>query len=177
MSASRFDPSRPLHLWASGFTRRWHMNAVMSGCDDFNAAHQGRCAMLIVALFPAHSHALLRAAVTHDAAEFVVGDLSGPFKAHGGDWVRDHGDAEAEVLWDMGLASRLTPFEQRCLKLVDRLDAVLFVQLRAPHEARRNGWPEVCTWCEEAARDLGCGDQVSEMIGQSRRGAYEGGEA
>ena len=167
--------ARPFHLWASGLARRWHMNAVMSDVDDFNCAHQGRCAMLVIVLFPNHSLALLRAAVTHDSAEFVVGDLQQPFKAEGGDLVADHADLEGDVLARMGLAFYLNEFEQRCLKLVDRLDAFLFVQLRAPHEARRNGWPRVRDWCLDEAAELGCGEAVAGLFWDSEGGAYEGG--
>ncbi|WP_127111960.1 hypothetical protein [Shimia sediminis] len=167
--------ARPLHLWASGFARRWHMNAALSGADDFNCAHQGRCAMLVIVLFPDHSLTLLRAAVTHDAAEFVVGDLSQPFKAVGGGLVADHASLEGDVLTRMGLACDLSEFEQRCLKLIDRIDAVLFVQLRAPQEARRNGWPEVQDWCLGEAAQLGCGEAVAGLFWDSECRAYEGG--
>ena len=77
--------------------------------------------MLVIVLFPDHSLALLRAAVTHDAAEFVVGDLSQPFKAVGGGLVADHASLEGDVLTRMGLACDLSEFEQRCLKLIDRI--------------------------------------------------------
>ncbi|PIE15159.1 MAG: hypothetical protein CSA68_07355 [Rhodobacterales bacterium] len=164
-------------MWASGFTRRWHMNAALSGVDDFNCAHQGWCAMLVIALFPNHSIELLRAAVTHDAAEFVVGDLSQTFKAVGGGLVDDHAALEGDVLRQMGLACDLSEFEQRCLKLIDRLDAVLFVQLRAPQEARRNGWPEVQDWCLAEADQLGCGVAVAGLFWDSECLAYDGGAA
>lgn len=167
--------NRPLHLWASGFTRRWHMNAAMSGFNDLNCAHQGRCAMLVIALFPDHSLALLRAAVTHDAAEFVVGDLSQPFKAVGGGLVADHASLEGDVLARMGLACDLSEFEQRCLKLIDRIDAALFVQLHAPQEARRGGWRDVQDWCLGEAAKLGCGNVVAGLFWDSESRAYEGG--
>lgn len=169
------DLARPYHLWASGFTRRWHMNAALSWLDDYDCAHQGRCAMLVMALFPDHSPSLLRAAVTHDAAEFMVGDLSAPFKRAGGKVAQDHGALEAEVLAAMGLDFDLSKFERRCLKLVDRIDGLLFVMLRAPHEAQRDGWPGVRDWCVVEAVSLGCGDAVTGLFWDADAGAHEGG--
>lgn len=166
--------SRPLHVWASGFTRRWHMNAVMSRFDDFNCGHQGRCATLVISLFPDFSRELLAAAVTHDSAEFVVGDLSEPFKATGGDLVDGHALLETDIRTQMGLGFTLSEENQRRLKLVDRLDAYLFVQLNAPHEARRNGWPEVQAWCMLEAHKLGCDVKVAGLVWDSEAGAYEG---
>jgi len=167
------DLARPYHLWASGFTRRWHMNAALSRVDDLVCAHQGRCAVLVMALFPWHSLALLRAAVTHDAAEFVVGDLSAPFKKRGGGLVGDHAEIEAEMLAGMGLAQVLDATQIRYLKLVDRIDSCLFVDLYAPHEARRNGWPELKNWCVQEAFNLECGNAVSGLFWDSEAGAHE----
>lgn len=165
---------RLLHLWASGFARRWHQNAVMSVFEDFNCAHQGRCGVLVIALFPDHSHDLLKAVITHDAAEFVVGDLSQDFKKVGGELVSGHALQECNVLNRMGFGFDLSPTDRRRLKLVDRLDAYLFVQLRAPHEVLRNGWPEANAWLRQESRTLGCGEAVRGLLWDSERGAYEG---
>lgn len=151
-------------LWMSGFARRWHMNPAMSHIEDFNYGHQGRCAMLVIALFPDHSISLLRAAVTHDAPEVRVGDLSKDMKECGGEAVEAHAILERRVLGAMGFAEDLSCFDEKRLKLVDRLDAFLFVQVRYPAEVQRNGWPEDRAWLLSQSKLLGCADVVSATL-------------
>lgn len=159
-------------LWASGFTRRWHMNPAMSCFDDYVCGHQGRCGQLVVSLWPDHSIGLLRAAVTHDAAESRVGDWSRPFKECGGDLVALHAALERAVLAAMGFAQDLTRCDAQRLQLVDYLDAFLFVQLRHPAEAARNGWPEAQAWLLVRAAELGCAAQVRGILTASAGGDF-----
>lgn len=159
-------------LWATGFTRRWHMNPAMSCFDDYNCGHQGRCAQMVITLFPDHSIQLLRAAVTHDAAESRVGDLARPFKDCGGDLVAAHAELEGQVLRAMGFAEPLTLDEANCLQLIDYLDAFLFVQLRNPLEANRNGWPAAREWLLWQSHDLGCRDAVAAILDASQAGDF-----
>lgn len=159
-------------LWASGFTRRWHMNAAMSCFDDYICGHQGRCAQLVISLYPDHSIELLRAAATHDAGESRVGDLSRPFKECGGDLVALHAALEARVLAAMGFAEDLSRFDVKRLQLVDYLDAFLFVQLRNPAEAGRNGWPEARAWLLWQSEILQCSDEVCLMLAASAVGDF-----
>lgn len=164
--------ARHYALWASGFTRRWHMNAAMSCFDDYNCGHQGRAAMLVIVLFPDHSHALLRAAVTHDAPESQVGDLARPFKECGGDVVVAHAALEAQILKLMGFDQGLSHDDAARLKLVDYLDAYLFVQLRNPLEVTRNGWPEALIWLVDQAKRLGVDSEVLEILDASDLGDH-----
>jgi len=150
--------------WRSGFVRRYHMNPEMAVFDDLTSAHQGRCGMLVINLWPDHSPSLLRAAVTHDAAEFVVGDLSRPFKRTGAKVVCDHADLEAVELGRMGLAEVLSPGDQARLKLVDMLDSYLFVALRCPRLLAGDGWPEMRLEIGQAADALRVGREVSHMM-------------
>lgn len=159
-------------LWASGFTRRWHMNAAMSCFDDYICGHQGRCAQLVISLYPDHTIELLRAAVTHDAGESRVGDLSRPFKECGGDLVALHAALESRVLAAMGFAEDLSRLDVLRLQLVDYLDAFLFVQLRHPAEAGRNGWPEAREWLLSQSKLLDCADVVSDMLHASLLGDF-----
>ena len=156
-------------LWMSGFTRRWHMNPAMSRFDDYVCGHQGRCAQLVISMFPDHSLALLRAAVTHDAAEYFVGDLAAPFKAWGGEFVEMHADLEHGVLDRMGFAQQLCFKDRDRLGFVDRLDALLFVRLHNPVEAAREGWPEVEAMLREMAQGLGCVDALHGLLAASKR--------
>ncbi len=159
-------------LWMSGFARRWHMNPAMSHIEDFNCSHQGRCALLVIALFPDHTVELLRAAVTHDAPEVRVGDLSKDLKKCGGEAVDAHAALERRVLGAMGFAEDLSHLDKRRLKLVDRLDAFLFVQVRHPAEAGRNGWPEDRAWLLSESCLLGCSDVVSSTLAAAFAGDF-----
>lgn len=156
--------------WMSGFARRWHMNPMMSRHDDLVCAHQGRCGQLVIMLWPDHSIELLRAAVTHDAAEIMVGDLSGPFKASGEEVVQKHAQLEDSVLRAMGFAQDLTDLDRERLRFVDQLDAYLFVQLHCPQEVTRNGWTKVGDWLLESAKALGVGAVISDMLGDALMG-------
>ncbi len=162
--------SRPYALWATGFTRRWHQNPELSHLDDLTCAHQGRCALLVMAIFPDHSLDLLRAAVTHDAGERWVGDLSAPFKRVGGPLIKQHAQLEEEILAKIGFGFVLGYFDAQRLQLVDKLDAYLFVQLRAPDVLKRNGWVEAFQWILEEAEALDCRELVRDCIldGQAR---------
>lgn len=151
-------------LWLSGFVRRWHMNPSLSDLDDYTCAHQGRCAMLVIALFPDHSHDLLRAAVTHDGAEVRVGDLSAPFKDCAGDLVQAHAALEHIQLDCMGLRVDLVPDDWDRLKLVDRLDAYLFIALRRPTELHQPDWRDATFSLEAMAGQLGVHDQVFDLL-------------
>lgn len=159
-------------LWASGFTRRWHMNAAMACFDDYICGHQGRCALLVISIYPDHTIELLRAAVTHDAGESRVGDLSRPFKECGGDLVALHAALEYRVLAAMGFAEDLSRLDALRMQFVDYLDAFLFVQLRHPAEAKRNGWPEAHDWLLDQSEYLGCQSAVSSMLADSLLGDF-----
>jgi hypothetical protein len=150
--------------WASGFVRRWHVNAVMSRYDDYVCAHQGRCGQLVIDIFPDHSLNLLRAAVTHDMGEFVVGDLPAPFKRVGGAVVQQHAEIECRVRRAYQVDFGLTDDDERRLKFIDGLDAYLFVCLREPREITRSGWPNVRLWLERVAHELGVSAVLSELM-------------
>lgn len=159
-------------VWSSGFVRRWHMNPAMSCFDDYICGHQGRCGQLVISLYPDHNADLLRAAVTHDFGESRVGDLSRPFKECGGDLVAQHAALESRVLTAMGFNKKLSRFDSMRLQLVDYLDAFLFVQLRHPAEAGRNGWPEARDWLVSQSDLLGCGDAVANLLKASSAGDF-----
>lgn len=158
-------------LWRSGFVRRWHMNPDMADCGDTTAAHQGRCAMLVIALFPDHSRELLHAAVTHDAAEVVVGDLSAPFKRAGGraaEVALAHAEVEAEVLERVGLAVDLDELDAARLTLVDRLDAYLMARHHRPQILARDDWREDRERLLDMATELGVFAQMVALFALAR---------
>lgn len=139
--------------WRSCFVRRWHSNPDMSDLHDENGAHQGRCAMLAIKLFPDCSRDLLVACVTHDAAEWFVGDL--PYTRRDQSFAAALDEAEARAIEGMGLGLVLTAEDKRRLKFVDRLDAYLFAAHRRPHVLVGDGWPEHGEWLRREWQDTG----------------------
>lgn len=155
----------PLDLWRASFTRRWHMHPDMSNTDDLICAHQGRCAILVLILFPDASPDLLKAAVTHDMGEYAVGDLAAPFKAVGGDLIAQHRDLEDVVRDRMGFGVALSEADRTRLGLVDRLDAYLFVALRQPHLLATSVWKSAWHSLDFDACRSEVEDVVLDMMG------------
>lgn len=145
-------------VFNAGRVRRWHTNPDMSWTDDYNDAHQGRVARIILALHPAPSIFLLAAALTHDDGELRSGDMCVDVKNTNPDVyqqikeIEDRGSCE---IW-----SRREPHEsllnaqnREWLKFADRLDAYMWMKHRNPKLATRPDWVEarefLMTFAEE----------------------------
>lgn len=118
--------------------RRWHSNANIDLRDSLDtiAAHQARVSDLCHSLAARMGHDLTRsdllhAALHHDAAEAVLGDMPGPAKDRFPALAAAYAKAELSVLVEMGLTWNLTRREQDMLDLCDKLDAYCW--------ARRHG--------------------------------------
>jgi 5'-deoxynucleotidase YfbR-like HD superfamily hydrolase len=124
--------------------RRWHSNADPRLRDtlDTIAAHQARVATLCHSLAAAMGHALtdsdlIRAALHHDAAEAVLGDMPGPAKERFPALAAAYAKAELAVLIEMGLTWNLTRREQDMLDICDKLDAYTWAR---KHGATGDEW-------------------------------------
>ena len=114
---------------------RWHCNAdprLRNSGDTVNA-HARRVQMLCHGLAAFLGHDLLRsdllfAALHHDAAEAVVGDMPGPAKERFPALAAAYEKAELAVLIEMGLTWNLTRLESDMLHLADKLDAYLWAR-------------------------------------------------
>lgn len=158
-----------LDLWLSGAVRRWHCNPVISGSGQTLADHQGRCAQLVLALWPDASMALVYAALHHDVGEYLAGDLSADFKKWADPAVIDaHAAVEAQARDKIcGRAwPDLTEDEALALKLVDRLEALIFARIHHPAEFDRaiSGWLKAQDRVVQMARQLGVGDAVDILL-------------
>lgn len=118
--------------------RRWHTqsNIALRDSLDTVAAHQVRVAGLCHRLaahmgYPLTDSDLLHAALHHDEAERVLGDMPSPAKARFAALADAYAAAESAILADMGLSWTLTPKEEQMLHLCDKLDAYTW--------ARRHG--------------------------------------
>lgn len=118
----------------AGETKRFHTWPVLR--QQNVAEHSWHVAMLLWFIFgndePGLRMPLMMAALTHDAAEWKVGDLPSPGKRamseHFPDFREKWGEMEQGILkeyaWDW--ESLLEPWELAALKLVDSMDGALY---------------------------------------------------
>lgn len=125
-------------MWRGGYTARYHTHATLT--TDTVGHHSYNVACIIMALRPNASAQLLRAALKHDMAEHVVGDMPAPAKRGLPDYVSRPipGDGpatfrevfaamEADHMNAAGVATEpLLDSEEWVLKLADSLDGMRF---------------------------------------------------
>ena len=110
---------------------RWHAHADhrLRDSGDTIDTHQLRVASLCVSLaarigYQLHDNNLVDAALHHDEAERVLGDMPGPAKYNYPALAAAYAEAEKQVLTEMGYDWTLTDKEQDMLTLCDKYDAV-----------------------------------------------------
>ena len=125
----------PSELWLSGRVMRWHTNPRLAGTGDRLDGHHARVAQIILEKHPEPSVALLRAALTHDAGEMIVGDIPSGMKRDMPDVAERHALVEA-VSRDTiaGVFPDLSESEETWLRYADRLDAYLWASWHARHQ-------------------------------------------
>jgi len=153
-------------LWASGFVNRWHSHPDprLRNAMDTTAAHSQRVAILCDQLFPDEIKHHVVAAMYHDAAECVTGDV--PYTAKQSDpALRASLDkSEDQFLADHLIKSWSDHFYAE-VKLCDGLDAILFVQMVAPDLLDRDDFKAQCRSVLNLAVSLGVDHDVANMIG------------
>jgi 5'-deoxynucleotidase YfbR-like HD superfamily hydrolase len=132
-------------LWHAASVRRWHQNPALAHTHQTIADHQGRCVLLLLALHPAPSLALLRAVATHDIGERVAGDLSSDFKRAAPVLAARHAEVEADARAELFAPDwPLTEDEAAWVKLVDQLDAHCWCLAFAPMRVLPASGPAGC---------------------------------
>jgi hypothetical protein len=114
MTVLRFHASQDARLRNYGDTIPWHQRRVRSWCIEI-------CSSLGVDVSPD----LDKAALNHDQAERVLGDMPGPAKERFPALAAAYAKAEFQVLTEMGLTWNLTRQEADILALADKADAWL----------------------------------------------------
>jgi 5'-deoxynucleotidase YfbR-like HD superfamily hydrolase len=114
---------------------RWHChpNPLLRLSGDTVAKHARRVQIMCHGLAAWIGHDLTRsdllfAALHHDAAEAVVGDMPGPAKERFPVLAAAYEYAESQVLKEMGLTWNLTRLESDMLCFCDKLDAYLWAR-------------------------------------------------
>ena len=152
-------------LFNAGRVRRWHSNPDMSWTDDYNDAHQGRVARLILFLNPKPSVFLLAEALTHDDGELRAGDMTRDTKNANPElraMVRQVEKKGRFEIWGNidDINERLTPTEIKWLELCDKLDAHCWMLHKNPSLRKLSDWVKERSKILLIAEELGCEDSV-----------------
>lgn len=126
-------------MWHGGETRRYHGFRMLM--EDTVGYHSYNVVCIILKVMPDASAALLRAAIKHDMAEHIVGDMPAPSKRAAPDyhlggsessnrmtfreWFGDH-EAKTAAEHGVQLEEELTDEEAWLLKFADSLDGMRF---------------------------------------------------
>jgi len=143
---------------------RWHCypDERLRNSGDTIDGHQTRvwklCVEFAVALKLKDRSELIFAAINHDEAEKVLGDMPGPAKERFPALAAAYAEAEKIVMYEMGLQWSLTDQEAAILHLADKLDGELW--------ARKHGvtGSHDCDKLQSMADDLGLGEMVMGML-------------
>lgn len=148
-----------------GDVTRWHANADdrlrLSG--DTITAHEIRCVLMLNQLHPTAPERLREIVRYHDEAERLVGDMPYPAKMRFPALRVAYAAAEAIVMREMGHPVPETLTERQWLKLVDRLDAQMWMTRHAPELAANDEWQDSARKIADLADALGVGAAVKAM--------------
>lgn len=124
-------------MWKGGYTKRYHTQRTL--VEDTVGHHSFNVGCIIMHIWPEARAELLKAALLHDVAEHVMGDMPAPAKRALPDYVDHMNDGEAvsfrEVFGQQeegfmaaaGIAyPALYPDEEWVLKIADSLDGMRF---------------------------------------------------
>ena len=135
---------------------RNHTTLVPNGAGYNNGAHIGNCIQLLLLTFPQAGPNLVRHTVFHDYPEHVTGDIVGDAKVKFPelkdivDHIENQIDEEYQILkgWDM------TPYENKILKVVDRLELFLWCREQAELGCRAPRFLNMCKRVDVAIFDF-----------------------
>jgi len=151
-------------VFASGRVRRWHTNLDLSCTEDYNDAHQGRVARIILALHPDPSAGLICAALTHDDGERGPGDLSTDAKKNPELRAIVEAEERKTAVKTWGKIWWLESDEQKWLKFADRLDAYMWAKHKAPWVLVQDTWVKHRRELLDSVESLGCTAKIKGII-------------
>lgn len=153
-----------------GDVARWHSHPDsrlrLSG-DTING-HQQRCVELLLRIYPNASQHLIEAVRYHDEAERWLGDMPYMAKHNFPELADAIRVAEYDVMKKHNIPQPDSTFEKSMLKIVDRLDAYIWMLMHAPDLAERTEWVEALRANLDAADMFLVGDKVMAIIEGAR---------
>jgi len=152
-------------LYNAGTVRRYHTNPVIK--DQDLAAHSWGVAMIIREIMPGNLH-LIEAALTHDLAESVTGDIPYTGKKKYPKLKQTSIEAEREFAMVNGTPLHLTPVEQRCLSWADMFECYLFATREV--EMGNNLMRYVADTAKEALVEMGPPNKEADKLFRSYHG-------
>ena len=156
-------------IYRAGRVRRWHANPDLAHTDDRIDGHSARVARIILALHPAPSFDLVRAALIHDDGESVTGDVPADAKRMFPALARFLKAIERQAilrLWGTLPGTGLTARDLEWLEFADRLDAYMWTKAHRPDILARDGWPEALATLTAMAAEFGVSDALRGATGQ-----------
>lgn len=112
--------------YLSGKVRRWHTH---HGLDQTNADHSWGVSMVLLKIHPDPAPRLIRAALMHDCAEYLTGDIPGYAKQNFTHLKREADEAEKLANRKLGIdRPPLTQDEEHWLSLADAIEAIMFIR-------------------------------------------------
>lgn len=152
-------------LWKRD-VNRWHSHPSrkLRNSGDTVHAHAARCCILLLDLHPTASAQLIASCLMHDAAEGWTGDVPYNAKHRWPMLTSALAWAETDVEMQVGVTTPATQKDRDWIKLVDRLDAYLWMLDVAPEEAASFEWQECQRDLLARADALGVRQKVWAMI-------------
>lgn len=149
-----------------GDVARWHAHpeARLRNSGDTIESHQRRCVLLLKQIKPNASQSLIDAVRYHDEAERWIGDMPYMTKKHFpelAEWLRD---AEMQIMKKYGIPQPSSTFDKNMVKIVDRLDAYLWMLDRAPDLAETPDWEDALGDLIELSVDMCVIDEVAQIL-------------
>lgn len=117
------NPGARMELLRNGsFVKRWHVERLS---PQEVASHSHGVAVMLCFICEPSAH-LLKAALFHDLAEKMVGDMPAPIKWDYPEIAKFLDELSDKVDHTLGIYIILTPAEKKLLKLADYLDASFY---------------------------------------------------
>lgn len=123
-------------LWHSLHVRRWHTNPHLQHTHDTTTAHSARMAVLALRIWGDTD--LACACLVHDVGECFTGDLPWTFKRSSPAVAHDLAIEESAAIRGLKLSDWLS--DDPRVKLLDRVDAYLWMQLHRPDLMETPDW-------------------------------------
>jgi len=149
-----------------GDVARWHAHPEgrLRHSGDTIESHQRRCVLLLKQIKPNASQSLIDAVRYHDEAERWIGDMPYMTKKHFPVLAEYLRDAEMQIVKKYGIPQPSNTVEKMMVKVVDMLDAYLWMMDRAPDLAEMPDWQEMRSSLVELSEDIAVYEHVSAIL-------------